>query len=406
MIPVIVLIAVFILITVRRIGRFKMEIWQIMLAGAVIDILFTDLTFTGAIKIIDWNIIIFLFCMFSLGALLEISGYLNSLYNKIFYSENIEKNMYMLALTSAFLSAAIMNDTVAVIMIPAIIHLSKKYSISVKPFAMIVAFSVTVGSVFSPIGNPQNLLIALSGKFKEPFLSFIRYLFIPSVINILIVYFAVRLKYSKEIKKNLEVKRTFIKIKKGYLYFLSKFSIALLFSMIIIKIYMTAHGKNISLITVVAVSSFPALFLSFNQFSIFKMIDWKTLIFFASMFIVTGSAWESGYIQTLIKNENILNLKYIFIISIIASQFISNVPLVALLSPLILSAGGTEKEMIALACSSTIAGNLTILGAASNVIIMQNLESRKAESVSPLEFFILGIPVTLINAVIYYLFII
>lgn len=405
MIPVLILGAVFFLITIRRIGNLKLEIWQIMSIGAIADIIFAGIGLKKAIYMVDWNIIIFLLCMFSVGVLLEISGYLNSFYSKIFSSINIEKDMYLLAFVSAFLSALLMNDTMAIIMVPVIIYLSKKYSISIKPFIMILAFSVTLGSVFSPIGNPQNLIIAISGKINEPFLSFVKLLFIPAIINIFVVYIIIKFRYRKEISKAFAVKKTFIPSRKGYLYSLSKLTLALLFGMIVLRIYMSLNGKSIPLVTIAIISSLPVFILSFNQIKILKMVDWKTLIFFASMFIVTGSAWETGYIQKLIKEGSILNIKYIFIISIIASQFISNVPLVALIVPIIISQGGGEKELLALASSSTIAGNLTILGAASNVIIIQNLESRKAESISSLEFFILGLFVTIINALIFYLFI-
>ena len=62
----------------------------------------------------------------------------------------------------------------------------------------------------------------------------------------------------------------------------------------------------------------------------------------------------------------------ILLTSIVTSQFISNVPFVALFQPMIMQTGGTTAQLMALAAGSTIAGNLTILGAASNVIIIQN----------------------------------
>jgi Na+/H+ antiporter NhaD/arsenite permease-like protein len=52
---------------------------------------------------------------------------------------------------------------------------------------------------------------------------------------------------------------------------------------------------------------------------------------------------------------------------------------------------------MALAAGSTIAGNLTILGAASNVIIIQNAE-REGETLSFFEFARIGIPLTIVQA--------
>ncbi|MCX7698030.1 MAG: anion transporter, partial [Candidatus Goldbacteria bacterium] len=58
---------------------------------------------------------------------------------------------------------------------------------------------------------------------------------------------------------------------------------------------------------------------------------------------------------------------------------------------------------LALAAGSTIAGNLFILGAASNVIIIQNAE-KKGETITFFEFARIGVPLTFINIIIYWLF--
>ncbi len=58
---------------------------------------------------------------------------------------------------------------------------------------------------------------------------------------------------------------------------------------------------------------------------------------------------------------------------------------------------------MALAAGSTIAGNLFILGAASNVIIIQNAE-KAGETLKFLEFARVGIPLTALNILIYWMF--
>ncbi len=88
--------------------------------------------------------------------------------------------------------------------------------------------------------------------------------------------------------------------------------------------------------------------------------------------------------------------------SIVLSQLISNVPLVALYLSMLLEAGASSKEIIALAASSTIAGNLFILEAASTVIIVQNAEKRSNETITFLEFAKAGISLTILSAAVYY----
>jgi len=60
--------------------------------------------------------------------------------------------------------------------------------------------------------------------------------------------------------------------------------------------------------------------------------------------------------------------------------------------------------MVALAAGSTLAGNLFILGAASNIIIIQNAEKRTGETLSFWEFAKVGVPLTIVNILIYWLF--
>jgi Na+/H+ antiporter NhaD/arsenite permease-like protein len=56
---------------------------------------------------------------------------------------------------------------------------------------------------------------------------------------------------------------------------------------------------------------------------------------------------------------------------------------------------------MALAAGSTIAGNLTILGAASNVIIIQNAE-KQGETLTFFEFAKVGVPLTVLQLVVYW----
>ncbi|NCN65074.1 MAG: hypothetical protein GW779_02905 [Candidatus Altiarchaeum hamiconexum] len=105
------------------------------------------------------------------------------------------------------------------------------------------------------------------------------------------------------------------------------------------------------------------------------------------------------------RNLNISSIPVLLTISVALSQFISNVPPVALYLPLFGS--GTDAQITALSAGSTIAGNLSVLGAASNVIIIQNAEKRNRNRNITLTFFEfarIGVPMTIINVVVYFLF--
>ncbi len=94
----------------------------------------------------------------------------------------------------------------------------------------------------------------------------------------------------------------------------------------------------------------------------------------------------------------------IMTISALVSQLISNVPLVALYLPTLKEVATGMGSFMALAAESTIAGNLLIFGAASNLIIIQNAEKRGDRGISFFHFAKYGIPFTVLNFLIYWLF--
>ncbi|MEM2258522.1 MAG: SLC13 family permease [Candidatus Thermoplasmatota archaeon] len=396
MLSIIILATVFILIAVRRIGKIKLQIWQIMLFGAIAMLLTKQISPINALKAIDVDVMIFLFGMFVVGSALEKSGYLADFSNKFFGRiKSADQLLLLILFTMGFLSAILMNDTIAIIATPLMLILSKKYNIEPKLLLLTLAFAVTIGSTASPIGNPQNLLIA--EKIPDPFLTFLKYLFIPSIINIFIAYIILKIFWRKKLEINLlaieekfEIDSTLSKI--------CKISILIILIMIILKILLIFAGIEIKLIYIAIFACLPILIFSKKRVEIIKKVDWHTLIFFASMFIVTKSAWESGFFQKMMGSTSI---EAIFLVSVIFSQFISNVPLVALYLPML---SGSIKEMMALAGGATLAGNFSILGAASNVIIIQNAEKRGA-TISFVEFAKIGIPLTILNVLVCWLFI-
>ena len=79
--------------------------------------------------------------------------------------------------------------------------------------------------------------------------------------------------------------------------------------------------------------------------------------------------------------------------------------MVALYLPILNESGLMENQLIALAVGSTLAGNLLIIGAASNITIIQKTETSTGETLGFLKFAKIGIPFILINVWIYWLFI-
>ena len=80
-------------------------------------------------------------------------------------------------------------------------------------------------------------------------------------------------------------------------------------------------------------------------------------------------------------------------------RFSANVPLVALYLPML--ANPDVQSLMALAPGNAIAGNFLILGAASNVIIVQNAEKEEG-ILGFFEFARVGIPLGFLNLLIYW----
>jgi len=83
-IPIIVLFAVFIFVSIRQIGNLRLQIWQLMLFGAIIVLITGQISPNDVLTSINFDVILFLFGVFVIGKALEESGILLSFSSKIF----------------------------------------------------------------------------------------------------------------------------------------------------------------------------------------------------------------------------------------------------------------------------------------------------------------------------------
>ncbi len=408
MFPLLVLAAVFLLIAVRRVGRFRPAMWQVMCAGAGAVLLSGDIRPAAALAAIDPDVMLFLFGMFAAGQALELSGWVAHAEYEVFKRARTEEGLLLLLVAFMGLgSALLMNDTLAVIGTPVALLLARKHGISSKPLLLALAFSITTGSVMSPIGNPQNLLVAVGGGVPAPFLTFLRYLALPTLLSLAAVFLVVRYFYRGEFG-TAELKHSQEPVRDAELARLARVTVWTLGLAVAAKIFLVMADPRLdfSLTWIALAAAAPGLLFSPRRLELLRGIDWGTLAFFAGMFVLTRSAWDTGIFQSLIvrSGAGIAAPGAVMAVSASLSQLISNVPLVALYLPLLKQAGAGTPALMALAAASTFAGNLFILGAASNVIIIQGAERKSGETLTFAEFARAGIPLTLINAIIYWFF--
>ncbi len=403
----IVLAAVLVTIAARQLFRTRVMIWQIMVAGAVVVLLAGSISPAEALGAINVDVMLFLFGMFVVGVALEESGYLASLsYRLLRRARNVDQLVIAILFGAGFLSALLMNDTLAIVGTPLLIHIARKYEVSARLLLLSLAFGVTIGSVASPIGNPQNLLIAVGGGVPNPFVTFFRYLALPTAINLLLAYGVLRLLCGGEFGRQTlnHIQETVVD---PDLALLSKLSLVVVMVLIAFKIVSVSLGfpSPLGLTEIALFSALPILLCSPRRLELVRKVDWRTLAFFASMFVLMESVWNSGHLQAAMNGSGFeaTSIPVILATSAIASQLVSNVPFVALYLPLLSTLDSSVEAMRALAAGSTIAGNLTIIGAASNVIIVQNGEKRGA-AITFTDFMKVGIPLTAANLLVYWIF--
>jgi len=408
LLSLIILALVFILIAVRRVGFIRFRIWQIMLLGALGVLITQQISPLEAARSVNTDVILFLFGVFIVGRALEESGYLAHLASRFFgRAKTVDILVLFIIFGMGLLSALLMNDTLAIIGTPVVLALAKKAEMPPKLLLLALAFAVTIGSVMSPIGNPQNLLIAIHGEIANPFITFFRFLFLPTLVNLLLAYWLLRLFYKRHFHSRViadaEATITDVNLAK-----LAKVSLILLVAMVLLKIIIVFMGWGVDLkLTYIALmAALPIILLSRKRFGIVRSIDWSTLVFFAAMFVLMASVWNAGYFQQAATSLqiNFASNSQIMLVSVLLSQLISNVPLVALYLPVLMGDGGSAGNLMALAAGSTIAGNLTILGAASNVIIIQQAEKNQGITLTLWDFVRVGVPLTLINVMVYWFF--
>jgi len=419
-----IFISTYVAIIYSNVKRTGFPIWLIMGIGSLAMVITGVISVSDAYSSINLRVIIFLFSMLVFASALEISGAIEVFASYILSkASSPQRVLLMILLGIGLLSAILMNDTLALIGTPLMLELSKKMRVSPKPLLITLAFSVTIGSVMTPMGNPQNLLIAMESNIKAPFIYFLYFLVLPTILNIFVTYFVISryfASYFKDIRENF---REIIKFELKFIGFKDKFlakssisilSLTAILILIINFLELLGYNSELGISEIALIGAIILLALSKKRREIVSRIDWSILILFSALFILIQATWNAGVIESIsqylpgLNPNDKLSILNILLQSTLLSQLMSNVPMVTLYIPLMKHLGFDASNInawIALAAGSTIAGNLTLIGAASNLIICEVAESRGFR-LNFFEFFKIGLPITIINLLIMYPFLI
>jgi len=393
-----VFLLTYVLISLRNIGRFPLERPAVAMLGAALMLVLGVLTPTGAIAAINLDVILLLVGMMVLVSGLDVCGFFDFVSSRLASRARSQTSFLVwLMLATAFLSALVLNDTIALLVTPVVVRATRALRVNPVPYLVAVAVAANVGSVATQVGNPQNAYIAIRSQI--PFLTFTAYLLPVAAaclaVSVVVVWIAFRRDLATPIRRRpplppVRLQRTGLAVTVGI-----TTAVAIAFF---------ASTPNWLPLIALAGGAFVLFFLPFvstaTPRTLVSKVDWSIVLFFIGLFIVLEGVRTSGLsdvIQdgfTAASGDRAGGLVWLAGLSALLSNLISNVPAVLLLAEVVDGAGGPLQLWLGLAASSTLAGNATILGAACNVIVVQ-VAARDGVTVSMKDFVKAGLPVTL-----------
>lgn len=396
-----------------------------MIIGAALMLATLTISPIEAFRSIDFPVLAFLFGLLVINAGFERSGLLEYLVLSLLSrAKNIDRLLLGLVFGSGLLSAFLVNDGIALLLTPMALSISSKLKLAPRSLLIPVAFGITTGSAFTPIGNPQNLLVALNSRMPSPFGQFMIYLLLPSLVSLLLVYYLSKMFFGKDYKIAQDYQRTRSSLPDKSKAItdpgLAKLSAVILLFMlatfVIVEIFPSMQSLGLTLGNIALAYGVIMLIVSPRRLYLLLGINWGILVFFAGMFVVMRAVWDSSLGSTLLSHlptphpaSRMQSTFAIMTNSVLLSQVLSNVPFVQLYTYEMHALSFTTSSTIpwlSLAAGSTLAGNLTVLGAVSNVIIIDSAEARKQKAFSFVEFVKYGIVITAATCAVFFMFLV
>lgn len=268
----------------------------------------------------------------------------------------------LVVLTSGGLSALLANDIVCLAMAPVLIELCARKQLNPVPYLLGLACASNVGSAGTLIGNPQNMLI---GEVLD--LSFAAYLVdggVPAALGLGLTWVIVGAVYRGRWHANIMLPA----IEAPPFDRWQTLKGVLVVTGIVGAFLFTAWPREI-----VALAGAGVLLVSTRMASrdMLGLVDWHLLVLFAGLFVVNTAVAQSGLLSGLfmgLRNAgvDVANPATLFGVAAVLSNLVSNVPAVMLLLP----AARHDVAGPVLALSSTLAGNLLIVGSIANLIVV------------------------------------
>ena len=338
------------------------------LFGAVLMVVVGALTPKESYQAIDHDTLVLLFSMMILSVYFDRSGFFAYVTEKTAsLCRTPWRLLVLLVLISGGLSAFFVNDIVCLFLTPVVIAVCRQAKLPFGPYLIALATSANIGSSATLVGNPQNMIIGSLSHFG--FAAFIRYAGPAALIGLLINIGLLWLFYRRTIPA------AFVRVQALPLALEGRQLLVLMVAVgIIIGFFAGFHLAYTALAGVLILIVFEKR----DPRDVFMTVDWSLLIFFSCLFIVVAGLAKTGIVDLAWKAAAshllLSDLKGAFLFTALmtaGSNLVSNVPMVLLTGPYLNTLGSEQMGWVMLSFSTTIAGNLTLVGSVANIIVAE-----------------------------------
>jgi Na+/H+ antiporter NhaD/arsenite permease-like protein len=409
-VPILIFLVTYFFIAVESGRGSHLDRTAAAFCGAVAMVLARVVPLPEAYQAINWDTLIFLLGMMILVAHFQVAGFFD--WAAVSVSRVARTRFQLLALlvfTSGILAAFFVNDTICLVFTPIVLAVTQRLKVPPVPYLLAVALSSNVGSAMSVTGNPQNALVGVSAHIS--FLGFLAHLAPISLIGLALIAAILTAFYAREIlhhpihherklaqvvaqqkgETDRETARLAPKIDRVLM---AKCALAAL-----LVIVLWALGYSFPLVAI-SVGAFILVIGRVRAQNIYQRLDWELLLFFASLFVIIRGFEASGAVDYLIAEFH-RGLEGHFLTQLFATSgvmlalanLVSNVPAVLLFRPLVASFPNSHFMWLAVAVTSTLAGNATPISSVANLIVLQ--QAGKEVRISFWEFARVGIVITI-----------
>jgi Na+/H+ antiporter NhaD/arsenite permease-like protein len=373
----------------------------IALVGATLMMLSGVLPLREAVRAVDYETILLLFGMMVVVAYLRLSGFFDRLAHATLGHFRTPYGLLAVTITlSGVLSAFLVNDVVCLALTPLVLQLARRLRIDPLPHLIGLATAANIGSTATLTGNPQNMIIGSLSHIA--YWRFTVCLAPVAALGLVIDFLVIAVAYRRVLgirpaadqSPEAPAEDQPHADHPSRLWLLRK-SV----TVTVVAVILFFLGMPVAL---VAMGAAAVLFLGrVRPEKVYRRIDWSLLVMFFGLFVVVH-AFEAKVVRGWRIEEWSLLLDHplsvLSLVSAVLSNLVSNVPAVLLFKPIIpvMPAAAQQGAWLSLAMSSTLAGNLTVLGSVANLIVVEHAR-RDRVMISFWEYCRVGIPTTILT---------